>query len=433
MTDFDWNQSHLWLAESAIGYRNGVLMIEELSVPQILEKSPSPIYAYSTLEIERHYRAFQKAFEGVCDCLCYALKANGTLGIVSTLAALGAGADVVSEGELHRALASGISPDRIIFSGIGKTEQALKAAVQSGISQINVESFPELELLGKTAQSLGRNVSIGIRLNLDIDAQTHPHISTGRRQDKFGIAVDHLLPFLEATKQMPFITPRGLAIHIGSQITTAGPYQKAFSRLSEIAAFLEDQGYRIDRLDLGGGLGIELDTPPLSIQDYARIIKTSVDYTKYQLILEPGRALIGPAGVLITQILYVKTQYDTSFAILDAAMNDFIRPCLYQAYHPIVPVTLAGRPQTPVSDVEIVGCVCESGDIFASSRPMPPLKSGDLLAILGCGAYGAAMASEYNARPKISEVLIKGGLSSILRPRLSHDTFFKQEIIPPWL
>ena len=415
-----------------IGYRQGVLTVEELSVPEIIETASTPTYIYSTLAIETRYREFQETLDGVSEDLCYALKANSALGIVSAFAALGAGADVVSEGELLRALAAGIPANRIVFSGVGKSDQALKTAIQTGILQINVESFPELERLAQIAQTVGRKVDIGIRLNLDIDAQTHSKISTGRRQDKFGIAHDLLLPVLEATKEMAFIVPRGLAIHIGSQITTPEPYQEAFSRLSAIAAWLETQGYPIDRLDLGGGLGIPREDSDLSLQEYARIIQTAIDYKKYRLILEPGRALIGSAGILIARILYVKEQYGTRFLILDAAMNDFIRPCLYQAYHPIVPVR-AVESTAPIAAVEVVGCVCESGDTFASARPMPRLKAGDLVAFLECGAYGASMASEYNARPRVSEIMIKQRQTALIRPTPSHDALLKQEIIPAWL
>ena len=432
---YDWLDSSLDAQEEPITYKNNVLTVEETKVSEIVDQIGSPVYIYSTQAIERAYQGFQEAFSWTETDICYALKANGTLAVVATLARLGAGADVVSSGELARALQAGIPADRIVFSGVGKTKQELTEALQKNISQINIESLEELETLADVTHSLGRKATIGIRLNPGVYAKTHPKITTGRRQDKFGMDDTHMEQAFARMQNMPGVVVRSLAMHIGSQLMDLQPFQEACRILAEKAMHLRAQGYMIDRLDLGGGLGITYQTAYIapSIQEYAKIIRSTVGSMKCRLILEPGRALVGKAGLLATRVIYIKRQNPHCFVILDAAMNDFMRPALYDAYHAIIPVKRRPCGALPIEHVDLVGTVCESSDTFAVHRPMPRLESRELIAILACGAYGAVMASEYNGRPRIAEVIVKDRCFEQIRPRQSIEQSLQQETLPSWL
>ena len=429
---YDWNHFSL-SSPSPIGYRNQVLSVEKLSLPRLVEQIDTPFYVYSTAAIEQAYHCFTDAFSWAHADICYALKANSTLGIIATLGSLGAGADVVSKGEMKRALTAGISAKRILFSGVGKTADEIHTALHVGLLQINVESFAELKQIGQIACHLGQAVDIGIRVNPDIDAGTHTGISTGRYRDKFGIDLKMIREAFDQASRYPCLRPRALALHIGSQIMDLLPFEQTFKILAQLVPELRAAGYPIDRLDIGGGLGISYgqNLPP-SIAGYAEIVRHTLGDLECHLLLEPGRAIVGSAGILITRVIYVKKQRERCFVILDAAMNDLLRPSLYSAYHPIIPV-VAVSPEADVGLVDIVGPICESSDTFAVDRPMPSLVAGDLVAILACGAYSAVMASEYNSRPRIAEVLVKDDQFTLARRRPRFDEMMVYESIPEWL
>jgi diaminopimelate decarboxylase len=379
------------------------------------------------------YRAFADAFADVDALICYALKANDRLAVIRTFAALGAGADVVSVGELQRALAAGVDPQKIAFAGVGKRPDEMQAGLAAGILQFNVESEPELIALDQVARSMGKRAPVVVRVNPDVDAKTHDKIATGRKHNKFGVSLDQAPAVYALAHSLPGIAVEGVAVHIGSQITDLEPFRAAFSRLVELVRALRADGHTIRHLDLGGGLGIDYhgDTPP-PIQRYADVAKSVTRDLGCKLVLEPGRHLVGNAGVLLTRVIYVKQGGDRTFLITDAAMNDLIRPTLYEAYHTIDPVAepAADAPRAPV---DIVGPVCETGDMFASDRPMPPVASGDVLAIRSAGAYGAVMASAYNARPLPPEVLVRDTDVAVIKPRLSLEQLYADERLPNWL
>lgn len=416
-----------------IGYRSGTLCVEGVPLDRIADAVGTPAYVYSAGAIEAAYRRFRAAFEGQDATIFYALKANSNLAVIALLARLGAGADVVSEGELRRALAAGVPPSRIVFSGVGKTRAELAFALKTGIHQINVESLNELEVLSEVATRLGRTARIAIRINPDVDALTHAKISTGKAENKFGIDLAHARAAFARAASLPGLEPVAVAVHIGSQLTSIEPFRLAFGRIAGLAERLRADGISIRSLDLGGGLGIRYraEVPP-EIEDYAAMVKDVTAGTGCSLAFEPGRFLVGNAGLLLARVLYVKEGATRRFVVLDAAMNDLLRPALYEAFHEIAPVR---QPEADAerSPVDVVGPVCETGDTFATQRPLPMLIEGDLVAILSAGAYGAVMSSTYNSRPLLPEVLVSGDRFDVVRPRQSYEQLLGLDRIPDWL
>lgn len=415
-----------------LAYREGALWLERVAVARIADAVGTPFYAYSSAHLERRYRAFMAAFGGKA-LLCFAVKANSNVAVLRHLGRLGAGADLVSEGELRRAQAAGIPASRLIFSGIGKSESELRAALAAELHQINVESLPELALLSDVATRMGRTARVAIRINPDVDAESHAKISTGRSENKFGIDLAHAADAFRRAGDLPGIEPVGIAVHIGSQITSLKPFEAAFARIVDLLQRMRGEGIALRRLDLGGGLGIRYrdETPP-AVADYAAMVQRLTRGLDVDLAFEQGRWIAGNAGVLVSRVLYVKEGATRRFIIVDAAMNDLIRPALYEAWHAIVPVT-APAAGAPLAPADIVGPVCESGDLFAAERPLPPLASGDLVALLTAGAYGAVMASGYNSRLMVPEVLVRDDEFAVVRPRPTYDDMLAQERMPSWL
>jgi diaminopimelate decarboxylase len=415
-----------------LAYRDGALWLEQVAVARIAETVGTPFYAYSSAYLERRYRAFVAAFQGKA-MLCFAVKANSNVAVLRLLGRLGAGADLVSEGELRRALAAGIPPSRLIFSGIGKTETELRAALAADLHQINVESLPELSLLSDLARRMGKTARVAIRINPDVDAETHAKISTGKAGSKFGIDLAHAADSFRRAKQLPGIEPVGAAVHIGSQITSLAPLEAAFGRVVDVYKAMRGEGIKLTRLDLGGGLGIRYqdETPP-SVDDYAAMVARLTRGLDASLSFEQGRWICGNAGILVSRVLYVKDGATRRFVIVDAAMNDLVRPAMYEAWHEIVPVA-APAAKAKRAPADVVGPVCETGDIFAAERLLPPLAGGDLVAFLSAGAYGAMMSSGYNSRLLVPEVLVRGAEFAAVRPRPTYDDMLAQERVPPWL
>ena len=420
-------------ATGNFAYLGGALHCDGVPLARIATAVGTPFYCYSSGALEAQYRRFADAFADQNAAICYAVKANSNLAVIRTLARLGAGADIVSEGELRRALAAGIPPARIVFSGIGKTRDEIAFALSAGIHQINVESEPELDALSEIATAMGVDAAIALRVNPDVDARTHAKISTGKKENKFGIELGRVRAVALRAAGLPGIALRGLAVHIGSQLTDLAPFRLAFTRLAELVGELRDAGLPIDRLDLGGGLGVAYhgETPP-SLVDYAALVKGTVGNLGVALALEPGRLLVADAGVLVARVIHVKEGTTRRFLILDAAMNDLIRPALYEAWHDIVPLQQPG-PGAPTAPVDVVGPVCETGDTFAAQRVLPPVADGELVAILSAGAYGAVMSSTYNSRLLVPEVLVRGSDFAIVRPRTSYQDLLSQDSIPGWL
>jgi diaminopimelate decarboxylase len=416
-------------------YKNGALAAEDVPLARIADAVGTPFYCYSTATLERHYRVFADALAGLEATICFSVKSNGNLAVLRTLASLGAGADVVSGGELARALAAGMTPDRIVFSGVGKTEPEIEQALKAGILSINVESEPELRAVDRVAQRLNLRAPVLLRINPDVDAQTHAKITTGLNENKFGIEWTHVHEVVTRARKLANIDIAGLAVHIGSQLTDLAPFRAAFLRVRDLVAMLRADGIAIRRLDLGGGLGIPYDgalTP--SPADYAEVVRASVGDLGCDLVFEPGRLIVGNAGVLVTKVVYVKDGAIRRFVIVDAAMNDLLRPALYDAKHEIVPVKQAGDNASGTRDcVDVVGPVCETGDTFASGLALPPVTAGDLLAIRTAGAYGSVMSSTYNSRDLIPEVLVKGGEFAVVRRRIALQTYLDHEQYPAWL
>ena len=416
-------------------YRDGELYAEDVPVADIAAAVGTPFYLYSTATLTRHYQLFDDALDGMEHMVCYAMKAASNQAILKTLAELGAGMDVVSGGEYARAKAAGVPGDRIVFSGVGKTRSEIRAALEGGIRQFNVESEPELMVISEVATRLGKTAPITIRVNPDVDAKTHAKISTGKSENKFGIPISKARAVYAEAAALPGIDVIGIDVHIGSQLTDLAPYELAYLKVAELTEQLRADGHNIRRLDLGGGLGIPYtrsnDAPPLP-SDYGALIKRTVGHLGCEIEIEPGRLIAGNAGILVSRVIYVKQGEDRQFLILDGAMNDLIRPAMYDAHHDIVPVIepSAGVEQTPY---DIVGPVCESGDTFAKNRMMPPLQAGDLVAFRSAGAYGAVMASEYNTRPLVPEVLAKGDQFAVIRQRPGFDEIINRDTIPPWL
>ncbi|MFC3162002.1 diaminopimelate decarboxylase [Ciceribacter thiooxidans] len=416
-------------------YRDGVLYAENVPVPAIAAAVGTPFYCYSTATLERHYRVFSKAFEGTDSMVCFAMKANSNQAVLKTLGRLGAGVDVVSEGELRRALAAGIPGERIMFSGVGKTVHEMDLALEAGIYCFNVESEPELEVLNQRAQKAGKVAHVSFRINPDVDARTHAKISTGKKENKFGISYDRAQAVYAHAALLPGIKVTGIDMHIGSQITELQPFQDAFRLLKELVATLRADGHAIDHVDIGGGLGIPYhddNNPPPEPDAYARIVKEQLSDLGCRIVTEPGRLIVGNAGILVTEVVYVKDGGDKTFVIVDAAMNDLIRPTLYDAHHEIRPVVLSAA-SAPRIRADVVGPVCETGDYLALDREMAMPRSGDLLAVGSAGAYGAVQAGTYNSRRLIPEVLVRGDEFHVIRPRPSFEDLIRLDSLPAWL
>jgi diaminopimelate decarboxylase len=416
-------------------YRNGVLHAEEVDLRELADAVGTPFYCYATATLERHYRVFAEAFADVDALVCYAMKANSNQAVIATLARLGAGADVVSEGELLRARAAGIPPEKIMFSGVGKTERELALAVEQGILCVNVESEPELELLAAIGAQKGRATDISIRVNPDIDPKTHAKIATGKAENKFGIPISRAREVYARAAKLKGVRVTGVDMHIGSQITELDPFSDAFALLADFVRELRADGHVIRHVDLGGGLGIpyrEDNEPPPDPSAYAAVVKRATRDLDCQLIFEPGRLIVGNAGILVTRVLYVKRGEAKTFVIVDAGMNDLVRPTLYDAHHDLRPVKEApvGAPRL-IAD--LVGPVCESGDFIAQDRPMTEPKAGDLVAIISAGAYGAVQASTYNTRALVPEVLVRKGEWALVRPRVSVQELIALDRMPAWL
>ncbi|MDZ4382440.1 MAG: diaminopimelate decarboxylase [Parvibaculum sp.] len=416
-------------------YRGGVLHAEDVAIPDIAAAIGTPFYCYSSATLERHYRVFADAFAGQPARVCYSVKANSNLAVVATLARQGAGADVVSEGELRRALAAGIPAEKIVFSGVGKTEAEMSFALETGIDQFNVESEPELELLSALASARGLTARVAIRVNPDVDAKTHEKIATGKAENKFGISWQRAPAVYDRAKELPGIEASGIDVHIGSQLTDLAPFGAAFGRVAAMIGELRARGHDIRHIDLGGGLGIpyrgDNDMPPHP-DEYAAMVQRTMGHLGCSLTFEPGRLIAGNAGILVSRVIYEKRGDDRNFLIVDAAMNDLIRPTLYDAWHEIKAVA-EPRDGAETARYDVVGPVCETGDFFAKGRELPRLKSGDLVAVMSAGAYGAVQASTYNTRPLVPEVMVRGDAFEEVRARPSYDAMLKQDIIPSWL
>ena len=416
-------------------YRDGVLSAEAVSLPALAQSVGTPFYCYSTATLERHYKVFAGAFTGIDALICYAMKANSNQAVIATLAKLGAGADVVSGGELKRARLAGISAGKIMFSGIGKTADELSAAIDEGILCINVESEPELELLSSIASSKGRAAPISVRVNPDVDPKTHHKIATGKAENKFGIPISRAREVYARAAKLKGLKVTGVDMHIGSQITELDPFGDAFALLAEFVRELRSDGHTISHIDLGGGLGIPYrddNEPPPHPEAYAELVKRATCDLNCRLIFEPGRLLVGNAGILVTRVLFVKHGEARNFIVVDAAMNDLIRPTLYDAHHEIWPVTQPAASARRIR-ADVVGPVCESGDFLALGRDLPEPMAGDLLAVMSAGAYGAVQAGTYNTRPLVPEVLVKGAEWAVVRPRLEVDQLIALDRMPAWL
>lgn len=415
-------------------YRNGELHAESVALKKIAAEVGTPFYCYSSATLERHYRVLEAALpHGTL--IAFSVKANGNLAVLKTLAQLGAGADVVSGGELKKALAAGIPRERIVFSGVGKTKAEMALALEAGIYQINVESEPELEALNDIASQVGRRAPITIRVNPDVDAKTHAKITTGTAESKFGIPLRRARAAYGFASNLPHLDVVGIDMHIGSQIVELAPFEAAFRRLVELVQVLRTDGFAIERIDLGGGLGVPYrsdNAPPPDPAAYGTAVSRATAGLGTTLIVEPGRLIAANAGVLVASVIYVKDGEHRTFLILDAGMNDLLRPALYGAHHEIVPVKERSAEAAYVP-YDIVGPICESSDQFATNFALPTLKPGDLVAILGAGAYGAVMASAYNARPPAPEVLVKDERWSVVRPRLDDDALVRADRVPDWL
>ena len=414
-------------------YRDGVLHAEDVSLKALAEEIGTPFYCYSSATLERHYKVMHDAFVGTDHMICYAMKANSNQAVIRTMAELGAGMDVVSEGELRRALAAGVPARKIVFSGVGKTAREMALALREGIACFNVESEPELELLSEVAKRVGQRATVSIRVNPDVDARTHHKISTGKAEDKFGISYKRAREVYARAAALPAIDVAGIDMHIGSQITELEPFAKAFKLMGELTEELRKDGHNIRHLDLGGGLGVPYrgtnDVPPHP-DEYAAMVKKTLGHLNLKFVLEPGRMIVGNAGILVSRVIYVKDGTEKHFVIQDAAMNDLIRPTLYDAHHEIIPVAEPTDGGTMMADV--VGPVCESGDYLAKGRKLPKVEPGDLLATLTAGAYGAVQAGTYNTRPLVAEVLVKDDKWALIRPRQTYEELIGMDRLASW-
>ncbi len=416
-------------------YRDGQLFAEDVSVAEIAAAVGTPFYVYSTATLERHFKLFDEALDGVPHLVCFAMKSLSNQAVLKVLAAAGAGMDVVSGGEYYRAKAAGVAGDKIVFSGVGKTVDEMRMALTGGIRQFNVESEPEMEVLSAVAVALGVLAPITIRVNPDVDAKTHAKIATGKSENKFGIPISRARAVYKMAAELPGLKVIGIDVHIGSQLTDLAPFEAAYLKVADLVAVLRADGHAIERLDLGGGLGIPYarsnDAPPLPV-DYGKMIKRTLGHLDCEIEIEPGRLISGNAGLMVSKVIYVKEGEDREFLIIDGAMNDLIRPAMYDAYHDIVPVVEPEVAAEPAK-YDIVGPVCESGDTFAKAREMARVGAGDLVAFRSAGAYGAVMSSEYNSRPMIPEVLVHGDQFAVIRARPTYEEMIARDTIPEWL
>ena len=416
-------------------YRDGALFAEDVPLSEIARAVGTPFYCYSTATLTRHFRLFDEALEGMDHLVCYAMKAASNQAILRTLAGLGAGMDVVSGGEYMRARAAGVPGERIVFSGVGKTRDEMRLALEGGIRQFNVESEPEMRALSEVAVSLGVVAPITVRVNPDVDAKTHAKIATGKSENKFGIPISRARAVYAEAAALPGIEVIGIDVHIGSQLTELEPFRQAYQKVADLTQALRAEGHDIRRLDLGGGLGIPYtrsnEAPPLPTE-YGALIRETLGHLGCEIEIEPGRLVAGNAGIMVSEVIYVKEGEGRDFLILDAAMNDLIRPAMYDAHHDIIPV-VEPAPGVEQSAYDVVGPVCESGDTFARGRMLPPLREGDLVAFRSAGAYGAVMSSEYNTRPLIPEVLVNGREFAVIRARPTFDEMINRDTIPEWL
>ncbi len=412
-------------------YRDGRLYCEEVDIKKIAESVGTPFYLYSYRTLVRHFKSFSDAFQDINHIICFSVKANSNIAILRIFSKLGGGADIVSGGELYRALKAGVDPKKIVFSGVGKRMDEMEFALNSDILMFNVESHQELLELNRIAERINKKASIAIRVNPDIDPKTHPYISTGLRENKFGIDIDTALEEYSLAKKLPNIEPIGISCHIGSQLLQIDPFIDSLKRLLSLLEKLKEMGIKIRYLDIGGGLGIRYkDEEPPHPKQYADAIKKEIKDLDITLILEPGRVIVGNAGILVTKVLYRKEQYGKIFFIVDAGMNDLIRPSLYGSYHEILPVE-KDKKEEVIAD--IVGPICESADFFAKKRKVPLFEPGDLVAIMSAGAYGFSMSSNYNSRPRPCEVLVKGSEFFVIRKRETYDDLIRGESIPEFL
>lgn len=423
-------------------YRDGSLFAEDVDLTRIAAEVGTPVYVYSSATIERHYRLYEAAMRGTAPAgkahVFYAMKANGNLGVLKTLGALGAGVDTVSEGEVRKALAAGIPPEKIVFSGVGKSESELRFAVGAGIYQVNIETEGELDLLSRVAGQLGRRQEAVFRVNPDIGAGGHAKITTGSSENKFGVSFEEVGRLYSRAANMPGVRIMGLALHIGSQIRETDAFEAAYTKMVALVGDLRGEGHRVDRLDLGGGLGIPYDIPkqfehgPGLIEAYAAMVGRVTKGLDVELGFEPGRLIVGNAGVLLTRVLHLNPRPTKQFLVVDAAMNDLVRPAMYEAYHEIWPVAEPAADAATVA-YDVVGPICESGDTFTNGRVLPALKPGELIAFMSAGAYGASMSSTYNQRLLVPEVLVKGAQYAVTRPRQSYEELLGTDRAPPWL
>ncbi|HFB2048764.1 MAG: diaminopimelate decarboxylase [Hyphomicrobiaceae bacterium] len=416
-------------------YHNNVLHVEDVDIINIAKDIGTPFYCYSTATLERHYSVLMKAFSNQNSLICYAVKANSNQAVLATIARLGAGMDVVSVGELRRARAVGVPADKIIFAGVGKTRDEMTYALREHILGFNVESTEELEALSSVAVELGEIARVAIRVNPDVDARTHAKISTGKSNDKFGVPFSSALSIYNEAGRLPGIIVNGIHMHIGSQITSLAPFREAFNLMGQLTKNLRHAGHKIQHLDIGGGLGVPYlkngDLPP-SPEDYAAIVRQTIGDLGVKVILEPGRMIAANAGVLVTRVIFVKRTETKLFTVVDAAMNDLIRPTLYDADHEIWPVSESLSTNVNVLQ-DVVGPICETGDYLAQNRYLPVFRSGDLMAVLTAGAYGAVMASTYNSRLMIPEILVKENMFAVVRPRPTYDHLIGLDCLPSWL
>ncbi|MEX1660173.1 diaminopimelate decarboxylase [Thioclava sp. 15-R06ZXC-3] len=416
-------------------YRDGVLHAEDVPLPEIAASVGTPFYVYSAATLTRHFKLFQEALNWTDHLICFAIKSNSNLAVLKLLGDLGAGMDVVSGGEYRRARAAGVPGDRVVFSGVGKTREEITYVLENGIRQFNVESEPELEAISQIASKMGVTAPIALRVNPDVDAKTHEKIATGKSENKFGIPIAKARAVYALAAKLPGIDVVGVDVHIGSQLTDLEPFEAAFNKVRDLTLALREDGHNIRRLDLGGGLGIPYErsnsAPPLPIE-YGQVIERALGDLGCEIEIEPGRLIAGNAGLLVTSVIYLKEGEGRDFLILDAAMNDLVRPSMYGAHHDIVPV-IEPSPGTPSAPYDIVGPVCETGDTFAKARDMTPLAPGDLVAFRSAGAYGAVMSSEYNSRPLIPEVLVQGSEFALIRARPTFAEMLARDSIPEWL
>jgi len=428
-------------------YRDGRLFAEDVSLTAIADAVGTPVYVYSAATIERHYRLFEAAVKAAAPAgkahVFYAMKANGNLGVLKTLAALGAGADTVSEGEIRKALLAGFPPEKIVFSGVGKSESELRYAVEAGIYQVNIETEGELDALSRITASLGKRQEAVFRVNPDIGAGGHAKITTGSAENKFGVSFDEVGRLYARAANLPGVRIMGLALHIGSQIRQTDAFEAAYAKMAALVGSLRGEGHRVDRLDLGGGLGIPYDIPHAFNDDgfdqgaslveaYAAMVGRLTSGLDVELGFEPGRLIVGNAGILLTRVLHLNPRPTKQFLVVDAAMNDLVRPAMYEAYHEIWPVAEPAADAASTA-YDVVGPICESGDTFATGRELAELKPGELIAFMTAGAYGASMSSTYNQRPLVAEVLVKGAQFAVTRPRQSYEELLGTDRAPPWL